>query len=492
MTERSLPLPSRARTGTRRWLRAAATLVAPAAVILSTAGTAAAQGWLADRSVAEGAGIRTGDLELHPGVGGEVGYDSNWFLRSSKEGATIANGAPNLPVRDALVFRITPSFYVSTLGQQRMAANGVPTASSRLISFRGGVSATGRIFVGKEMEKQHNVSVNADARMDVGAGRPISFGVFGAYNRLIQPQVQADPNLSFNRDDLRAGAEVVALPGGGTFDIRAGYQVAAALFEETQGQAYNSLTHEVTVKNRWRFRPRTAVFSETSLRWVNYLNAENAFNYLNDSTPIRTRVGLTGLVTERISTLLAAGYGVTFFKEPNRVSSAQYDSVNAQAEVSFYLGKGGATEDPNKASLVLSSFKLGFTRDFQNSLLGNFYTSNKLYGGLQYWFGGSFVTQFNIYGEQLKYPPVFLTGATGQAPVQVTGDFTNYRLGAQLFAEYRLSQAFGLNCSLDYIQQFSDTQIRQALPGATTAGSDLVFDLNYRRFQGFAGARYFF
>src|SRR4051812_23409192 len=71
-----------------------------------------AQGWLGDPRIAEGPGIRTGDLELHPGIGGEVGYDSNWFLRSSTSGANIVNGAPNNPPADAAVFRITPSFYV--------------------------------------------------------------------------------------------------------------------------------------------------------------------------------------------------------------------------------------------------------------------------------------------------------------------------------------------------------------------------------------------
>ena len=39
--------------------------------------------WLKDRRYAEGVGVREGDLELHPGIAGEVGYDSNWFLRSS-------------------------------------------------------------------------------------------------------------------------------------------------------------------------------------------------------------------------------------------------------------------------------------------------------------------------------------------------------------------------------------------------------------------------
>lgn len=473
--------PLSSRTAARSWLGA---VVVPVA-LLSWSGRAHAQGWLADRRVTEGPGIKTGDLELHPGIGAEVGYDSNWFLRSHEEGPNIANGAPALPPADAAVFRITPSFYVSTIGQQRLEGGRV---EPRFITFRGGVSATGRAFIGKEMSRQHNIGVNADARLDIAQGRPIGFGVFAGYNRLIQPQVTADPNLSFNRSDLRAGAEVIGIPGGGTLDIRGGYQINAALFEESNGVPYSNITHEVSVKNRWRFRPRTALFSETTLRFINYPNADRSLNYLNSSTPLRTRFGVTGLVTDRFSTLLAAGYGATFFRDRELASSVQYDSINAQAEGTFYLGQGGGNNEPGQGTLLLSTVSLGFLRDFQNSLLGNFYNTNRVYGRMEYWFGGKVVTQLNVYGEQLNYPPVFLNTGAG-APAQVTGEFTNYRIGAGLFAEYRLTQSFGLNSTIDYVQQFSDTQIPA---GANAAGATTVFDLNYRRIQAFVGARYFF
>src|SRR5262249_12358835 len=135
-----------------RLLRPCAWLAIPATLV-SWSGTASAQGWLGDRRYAEGAGIRTGDLELHPGIGGEVGYDSNWFYRSHKEGPTIANGGPDGPGKsgppaDAVIFRVTPSFYVSTLGQQR-TENGITRTEPRTISFRGGISATGRAFIGE-------------------------------------------------------------------------------------------------------------------------------------------------------------------------------------------------------------------------------------------------------------------------------------------------------------------------------------------------------
>src|SRR4051812_25988210 len=68
----------------------------------------AQQPWLSDRRYGEGIGIRAGNLELHPGVSGEVGYDSNYFLRAPEED----------PI-SAYRIRITPSLTLSTLGRQR-------------------------------------------------------------------------------------------------------------------------------------------------------------------------------------------------------------------------------------------------------------------------------------------------------------------------------------------------------------------------------------
>src|ERR1700721_679844 len=81
-------------------------LAATAAVLVSLLPSAAyAQEWLKDRRSNEGAGIREGDLELHPGIAGEVGYDSNWFLRSSSNEGFV-NSGPNTPPIPALVFRV--------------------------------------------------------------------------------------------------------------------------------------------------------------------------------------------------------------------------------------------------------------------------------------------------------------------------------------------------------------------------------------------------
>lgn len=481
-----------------RVLRSCAAFAVPAAFLLWSK-SAAAQGWMKDRSYQEGAGIRAGDLELHPGIGGEIGYDSNWFLRSHKEGPNLVNGAPANPPREGAMLRITPSFSLSTLGAQRTTQEGVAVATPRVFQFRGTVAATYREFFGaQELRDQRNVSINSGVRADINAGRPIAFAVFAGYQRLIQPSVLSDPNLSFNRSDISGGGEITVMPGGGTLDLRAGYQARAALFEESLGVPFSSITHTISERNRWRFRPRTALFHDTSLQWLTYLHPQRAINFLNDATPVRTRGGLTGLLTEWFGTTLSVGYGATFFQNPAAVYSTQFDSVLAQAEGVFYLNKSGGAGEPGQNTLLLSTITLGYLRDFQQSLLGNFYTSDRGYAKIEYWFGGKAVLDLDGYVERQGYPQPYInaggtirpaTGANGQ-PI---GDFTNIRAGVGFFGEYRLTDSFGINTTVNYDQTFSDTQIEAgALGGGPGGGAvNAVYDLNWRRFQAFLGARWF-
>src|SRR3954447_15816518 len=85
----------------------------------------AQQPWLADRAAGEGIGVRVGNLELHPGIAAEVGYDSNYFLRAPAEDPLAAYR-----------LRVTPSISLSTLGPQRRENGGGPATQSAV--FRGG------------------------------------------------------------------------------------------------------------------------------------------------------------------------------------------------------------------------------------------------------------------------------------------------------------------------------------------------------------------
>jgi hypothetical protein len=443
---------------------------------------------LRDRRYQEGIGIRAGDFELHPGLAGEVGYDSNWFLRSNKTGANVANGEPNAPIVQAGLFRITPSLTLSTLGAQRKEGD-TGAAEQPKLALRAGIAATYREFIGpQEVRDQRNLSGNANVRLDILPNRPWGFAIYGTYDRTIQPNTALNtPDLSFNRDTVQGGAEIIAIPGGGTLDWRVGYALQAVLFEDTNGKAFDNLTHDVYTKGRWKFRPRTALLYDGALRYVNYTHGERSTTTtLNDSTPVRTRIGLNGLVTSRLALLGMVGWGSSFYRPGAAPFVKQYDSVIGQAEAKFFLTANPTAPEENAAvSLSISSIALGYTRDFQNSYLGNYYASDRGYAKLSYMFAGRALLSLEGGVGAITYPEVFFnTGAPAH------DGFTDIRADGTFFGEYRFTNTFGVNTTFRYTANFSDTQL-PLTPGTAGAIAGQVYDMNWRRFEAFLGARWF-
>jgi hypothetical protein len=497
---------------TKRGLATSAFLVA---LLLSGAASAQQQfvsqpdspQWLKDRSYNEGAGVRTGDLELHPGIAGEVGYDSNWFLRTNNNGPAPAgylNGPPNAPVVPALEFRVTPSLYLSTIGPQRRATD--LTAQPPSVAFRAGINATYREFVGlantsapagatnnpNDISQQRNIGGSADARLDILPERPLGAAIYASYARVIQPnQGTADPNLSFNRDDINAGGEIVTQPGSGTLDWRFGYQFHDTIFEQSAGQPFNSLTNEGYTRGRWKFRPLTALIYDASLKFISYQNSGQALatEGLVNSTPVRARIGMNGLVTQRLAFLGLVGWGASFYDQGTLSNQPQYDSVIGQAELKWFLSAGPGVANPSDVSLALSSIALGYTRDFQNSLLGNYYGMDRGYLRFNYFFAGRALVTIEGGVAAIEYPTILWgTTANGVAANTVRANsFTDMRADATLFSEYRFTDAFGINATLRYTANISNTQIQEVQGGT----NQTLFDMSWNRFEAFLGVRYF-
>ena len=468
---------------------AAALLVSGAASAQTQySGQPDAPAWLSDRRYAEGIGVRAGDLEIHPGIAGEAGYDSNWFLRSDHQ--NVANGPPIAPPIPALEFRITPSLYLSTIDPQRREGDLVATPPS--VAFRAGINGTYREFIGlsndpnasssqNDVSSQRNMSVAADARLDILPQRPWGAGIFANYLRTIQPNtLTANPDLSFNQDTIGAGGEIIAQPGGGTLDWHLGYQFRDTIFEQSVGSPYNNISHEVFTRGRWKFRPRTALVTDASLRFMSYPNEANAGPVpLESSTPVRVRIGLNGLITERFSALAMVGWGASFY-DTTLPNQPQFDSVIAQAELRWFLSASPGIANATDLGLALSSIALGYTRDFQNSYFGSYYTQDRGYLKFYYLFSGRAVVTLEGGVGAVEYPTLIWTeDRVRHAP------FTDVRADATLFGEYRFTNTFGLNATLRYSANISSTEI----PVAPT-GPDL-FAMQWKRFEAYLGVRWF-
>ena len=198
-----------------------------ASALVLVTGPAQAQEWLKDRMYAEGAGVRTGDVEWHPGAEIEGGYDSNYFIRSDKSqpGINLTNGpctgrfAPCFPVAGTPEMRITPSLSLSTIGPERKDGERAEPPS---VDFRLGASGTYREFFGQLTPEQRNFSADVNARLGIQPGRPVGGSLFAAYDRTIQPNVIGDPDLSFNHDAVTVGENSRCSRGAGRSTFTSG------------------------------------------------------------------------------------------------------------------------------------------------------------------------------------------------------------------------------------------------------------------------------
>jgi hypothetical protein len=199
---------------------------------------------------------------------------------------------------------------------------------------------------------------------------------------------------------------------------------------------------------------------------------------------VRARIGLNGLITERFAALALVGWGASFYNNL-RPQEPQYDSVIAQAELKWFVAPNPSAGFPADLGLALSSIALGYSRDFQNSYLGNFYGYDRGYLRFAYFFAGRALVTLEGGVGAIEYPEMFW-GSTGGLRHH---GFTDVRADATLFTEYRFGDRFGVNATLRYTTNISsvhDMPVQEsAAPGAGQ------FDMDWNRFEAFLGVRWF-
>jgi len=437
------------------------------------------QPWLADRRYGEGIGVRAGNLEFHPGIAGEVGYDSNYFLR-----------APSENPLSAYRLRVTPSFTVSTLSQQRIqGGSGAPVQQS--LTFRGGAYLSYNELIAtdskhsSEFADQRHLDVGADALVHIMPAARVGEDLYANFVRQGQPSNDPNTENAFDRDSIRAGAGVSWRPGGGLFDWRVGYEFMYNYFEKSSFSYLNNVQHQINMRGRWRFLPRTAILYDGSYTWVNYPNP----TVQNDGAIARSNIGMNGLITTRFSLLAMVGWAGTFYDQAPGQTPQQFDSITAQAELKWFISGGGDLMTPGSAPVGLSYASIGYVRDVSNSYLGNFYQRDRGYVGVSYLLGGMFVTGLTAGISNLAYPDSFFPAGTPGCmdgnPCKQQSAFSQQRVDASVFGEYRLSNTFGINATVNYDRNFTGVRVPT---DPMRTGEDA---LAYQRWQAFIGARWF-
>jgi len=443
-------------------------------------GTALAQSrpWIADRAIGEGMGIRTGDFELHPGVAGELGYDSNYFQRS---GATPQKTyIYDSPIEAAYRFRITPSLTLATIGQQRKAQDTQETAKPQF-TFRSSLFASyNELFAAgnsEDFSKQRHIDGGANFGLEVLPLSTVSFDGSGNYTRTASPSNDAAIVNSWNRDLVGLGAGLKWRPGGGMFDWRVGYDLRYTYFEADSFRYQNNFNQQFGSTGRFKFLPRTALIFDGS---ANFLRYTSTGALRNGGDIVQARVGINGLITNRFSLLAMFGWAATYFEPTAQPVRANYDSVVGQAELNWYILPQPKLQ-PGDATVGLSVIGVGYTRDISPSYLADYYRRDRVYLKSSYFVGGRFLVDLQGGYSRISHPPFDLRGTPFSSKAED-------RLDVQLFTEYRTSDSLGINATLRY--DASLTQVNLVFPAnATTAG--YTDDLAFSRFQVWLGVRWF-
>jgi hypothetical protein len=481
--------------------------VLPAILAISTAVLCAAragaqsQPWLVDRRLGGGIGLRTGDFELHPGIAGEVGYDTNYYQSSGT--VTRANTALSIPPEfrptrpdgtsfgavgvfdepkvGTFRFRITPSLSLKTLGPQRTEGDEAGGATLPKLRFEATLSAS------------YNQQISTDARyasavsddrflsgdlgftLDVLPERPWSLGVTGAYNRSVQPVNDPEAPPSFARSMLRGGTELRWRPGGGVLEWSFGYNFTYLIFEDPTFSNFSSVNHDLSLKGRWLFLPRTALIYAGDYGVLIYPNGGQV---KPAGAPLSSRLGVSGLVTNHFSALGVVGWKSMFFDR-----ESEFDGIIGNAELTWYpLPRPDLAAD--SATVGLSSITLGYRRDAQASYIGNYVASDGGYAKASYFLGGTVLLSLDAAFDHLRRPSSYFSDGIRQSQ-----PFSENRLTATGFAEYRTSDTFGINTTLRYTANLSN----EFLPlDNDPNNSPLPYDeLRFDRFEFWLGVRWF-
>jgi hypothetical protein len=447
------------------------------------------QPWLDDRRYGQGIGVRSGDLELHPGIAAQVGYDSNYFQNSGDVGVTT-DGAFSLhePVIDVARLRITPSLSLKTLSESRLVGGQQAAPPVANFEARGHVSYN-MLFPIESSASGDSLSNfiqgAAGLQLDLLPERPWGADASLSVARYVQPN--NDPLLppAFSRGTYQGEVGIIWRPGGKKMSWRLAYGATYTRFELDIFTGYDNLAHGLITTGHWKFLPRTALLYEGRIGFVSYSDNASA---LADSKPMSTKLGLAGLLSNHVSLLTMLGWLSTFY-EPVAGARQDYDGPIGQLQLTYYPSP--QPEAPTGATAVgLSSVAVGYLRSVDNAYLGNYVRRDRVYSDLSYFVGGVVVLSLQGGLSVLGRPAATIGDSPG--PNDHIAAFNEKRVDATAFAEWRTSNTFGINATVIYNAALDNQLVQARAEGTVPPGQPMpVENLRFDRYELWLGARWF-
>jgi hypothetical protein len=434
--------------------------LASASLLPSLTSAQAGPGWLQDRSRTQGPGFRLGNLELHPGFGAEVGYDSNVFYEDS-DGPSDPDGG--------VIMRFTPHLYISTLTRERRneGEGARDSDAAPMVQFSAGVN--GQIYIFLVDEARNNAALNADLDLNINPKGRFGFQITDHFSRNIRPFTgrNGERVRNYAVDTNTLAATIHGRSRGGVIQSSLGYAFKLHFFEGQDFRYANSFGHQISSDIHYRFLPNTSLFWDSTFDNTNYYN-DGGTLALPTNWRVRTRVGLNGVITPKLSATAAVGYTATFVRDAR---FSDFDSVLALAGLKIRL-------------TPTTTLAFGYERENQGSIVGLYRTQDRGYLDFQWLFARSFLLGLDFWVAYMKFGDILDSTGTPVAG----GNRSDVMVQARLFAEYRFTDYLGLNASFAYLGDITDFEYTVG----TGMGATIPDPAGFQKFEAWLGLRVFY
>jgi hypothetical protein len=397
---------------------------------------------------AHNTGIQVSDgVLMHVGAGAEAGYDSNVFYADSGTQGTVPSG----------IIRV--SSYAEITNATRAGA----TPSGLAFDLRAGLQY--RRYTSSDVGSQYANAFMPSAGLSLGTSvaSSFSFGLTEAFVRLEDaPYTAGQPALT--RDNNQASAEIRWAPGGGRINGLLRYTNVVDIFETNIYSFANSVSHELMLDASWKWLPKTAVFFQARQGYVSYVGSSTTGTQKFPSYPLHLILGLRGLITEKVSTLVSAGYTNGFYSCSGGVAAC----VSTSGITGSLYGNLEITYRPT----LLGRVVVGYRHDFQNSVISTFYYGDQLYASYVQQIAGRF--GLDLSGRYWRK------------------DYRGYTPDQPDMLQPRVDNVFQVGATLDYfMRNWAYAGIGYALIANSSSPDTItlagtVASLNYTKHQVFA------
>ncbi|HEY0711193.1 MAG TPA: hypothetical protein VGF45_00845, partial [Polyangia bacterium] len=337
--------------GIKRAVRIGCALIAaPTVSVLLFAGAANAQfggiGGVRASSSEWGNGIRVSDTSyLRLRVIAEAGYDSNVFFN-------------DVAKIDSPTLIITPSFQLTNEGRDGQSP-----------PFRYGIGAAlaYREYLSEDENTKAQRAFNPSVAGSLGytPSQTFSVALIDQFNRLEDAPYQ--PGLpTIERSNNVGILDFRITPGGGRLQNALRYTNELDIFHSDAASFGNRKRHEGLLSTSWKWLPKTAIYLDGAVGYIQYLETEQArARRKANSLPYRVVAGLRGLITPKTTVNLGAGYSDAIYE----------DDVANPSGASNIFGHLNLTFNFTQTN----SLALGYEHRFEDSpFIGDYYDADQV------------------------------------------------------------------------------------------------------------------